>query len=270
MSEYSPGRYEGRVAIVTGGASGIGEAIVRRLAREGASVVAADVNTERLDQVAVALRDTVVGQPCDVRCEGDVAALVDVAVRRFGRLDTAFNVAGAARNAPIVDLSEDDWNLAVDICLKGVYLCMKHQARQMLAQDGGGAIVNISSLNSRVPKRGGAAYCAAKAGVAMLSECGALEWGEAGIRVNTISPGVTATPLMAAKLELPHVVGAFLERIPLKEVGKPEHMAAAALYLASDDAAYISGVNLFVDGGWATTTYPDFRPVLAPRRSHSA
>jgi NAD(P)-dependent dehydrogenase (short-subunit alcohol dehydrogenase family) len=262
-SEDNGQRFAGRVAVVTGGASGIGEATVRRLLREGASVVAADLNAARLADLADELGDGLATMVCDVTHEADVEGLVGLAVERFGRLDVGCNIAGAAKPGLIAELSEADWDFTVDICLKGVFLGMKHEARQMLAQGNGGAIVNVASLNSRVPMFGGVAYCAAKAGAAMLGECGALEWGESGIRVNTVSPGLTATPLTAAITELPGATEAYLDRIPMREVGTPEQMASAVLYLASADAAYISGTNLFVDGAWSTSGYPDLRPFLA-------
>jgi NAD(P)-dependent dehydrogenase (short-subunit alcohol dehydrogenase family) len=266
-SEGSAQRFDGQVAVVTGGASGIGEATVRRLLAEGASVVAGDLNAGRLEALGAELGPKLATAVCDVTDEADVEALVGLAVERFGRLDVGFNVAGAAKPGMIVDLSAEDWDFTVDICLKGVFLCMKHEARQLLAQGGGGAIVNVASLNSRVPMFGGVSYCAAKAGAAMLGECGALEWGESGIRVNTVSPGLTATPLTAGLLDIPGAQDAYLERIPMRAVGTPEHMASAALYLASSDAAYVSGTNLLVDGAWATSAYPDLRPFLAEATS---
>lgn len=131
-----------------------------------------------------------------------------------------------------------------------------------MRESGGGAIVNIASLNSHVPMIGGSAYACAKAGVEMLSRNAALELAPARIRVNTVSPGLTDTPLTAAIRELQGAENAFLERIPLNRWGTPEDMAAAALFLASDDASYISGSNLVVDGAWETTGYPNLRPYL--------
>ncbi len=245
--------------MVTGGASGIGEGIVRRLVGEGASVVAADINEQRLKALAAELGGRLATITADVTREADMAAMVTAAVDGFGSLDVGFNVAGAAQGGPLVELTEEAWDYTVDLCLKGVFLAMKHEARQLLRQGRGGAIVNISSLNSEVPMFGGSPYCAAKAGSAMLAKCGALEWGEAGVRVNAVSPGLTDTPLTAMVERVPAVKDAYLERIPLKRAATPADIAAAACFLGSEDAAYISGVNLFVDGAWATTTYPDLR-----------
>jgi NAD(P)-dependent dehydrogenase (short-subunit alcohol dehydrogenase family) len=160
-------------------------------------------------------------------------------------------------------MTEEDWDFTVDLCLKGVFLALKHEARQLIGQGTGGAIVNIASLNSRLPMVFGAAYSSAKAGVVMLGQSGALELAEHGIRVTTVSPGLTATPLVAPMTSLPEVNAAFMDRIPLKRAASPEDIAATALFLASDEAAYVTGINVFVDGGWEQSGYPDLRPVIA-------
>jgi NAD(P)-dependent dehydrogenase (short-subunit alcohol dehydrogenase family) len=188
--------------------------------------------------------------------------MVKTAIDRFGGLDVGFNAAGLAAPGQITELSEEDWDLTVGVCLKGVFFSVKHEARRMLAQRRSGAIVNIASLNCHVPLFGAAAYACAKAGVEMLSRNAALELGEHGIRVNTVSPGLTDTPLTAPIKSIPGAYDAYFERIPLRRAGTPEDMAAAALFLASDDASYISGSNLFVDGAWETTGYPNLRPFL--------
>ncbi|MEO5723574.1 MAG: SDR family NAD(P)-dependent oxidoreductase [Ilumatobacteraceae bacterium] len=256
-------RFAGKVAVVTGAASGIGRATATRLVAEGAAVVGGDLNTAGLEALADELGDRFVGQHCDVTAEADVAALVAAAVANFGGLHAAFNIAGATRPAMIVDLTEGDWDFTIDVCLKGVFLGVKHAARQMLAQGGGGAIINIASLNSRVPMFFGVAYSAAKAGVVMIGQTAALELGEQGIRVSTVSPGLTDTPLVAALTSDEEVNAAYMSQIPLRRPATPDDIASAALYLASDDAKYISGVNLFVDGAWEQTAYPDLRPMLA-------
>ena len=259
-------RFSGKVAVVTGGASGIGLAIIRRLVKEGGRAVVGDVNRQALDAVTAELGDAVHPAIAAVRLESQVAAMVDAAAARFGRLDVGFNCAGLSVFGELMELDEADWNTVIDICLKGVYLSMKHEARAM-SRAGGGAIVNIASLNCRVPMYGGGPYAAAKAGVDMLSRNAALELAPRRIRVNTVSPGLTDTPLTAGIRDLPGAEEAFMNRIPLARWGTPDEMAAAATFLASDDAGYISGANLFVDGGWETTGYPDLRPFsnsLAP------
>jgi NAD(P)-dependent dehydrogenase (short-subunit alcohol dehydrogenase family) len=256
-------RFEQKVGLVTGGASGIGLAICRRLVAEGASVVVADLNDAALAQAKAELGEKVVCTTTDVRIEAQVEAMVHVATQRFGRLDVAFNAAGLGGFGEITELAEAEWDRVVDVCLKGVFLSVKHEARSMTAHGSGGAIVNVASLNSHVPMFGGVAYCCAKAGVEMLSRNAALELAPKRIRVNTVSPGLTDTPLTAPMRSVAGVENAYMDRIPMKRWGTPEDMAAAALFLASDDAAYISGSNLFVDGAWETTGYPNLQPFTA-------
>ena len=256
-------RYERKVAVVTGGASGIGRAIVNRIVAEGGSVVVGDLNEVRLTHLATELGDAVVGVVTDVRRESDVSALVATAVERFGRLDVAFNAAGLGRGGAVWELTEETWDATVDVCLKGCFFAVKHEALRLVEQGDGGAIVNIASLNSRVPMRGGSPYTASKAAVEMLTMNAALELAEYGIRVTAISPGLIATPLTEPLLTIPGAKAAYLERIPLGRVGTPEEIAATAAFLGSDEASYVSGANLFVDGGWALSGYPDLRPILA-------
>jgi NAD(P)-dependent dehydrogenase (short-subunit alcohol dehydrogenase family) len=198
----------------------------------------------------------------DVRVEAQVAAMVQTATQRFARLDLAFNAAGVGGFGPITELAESDWDRVMDICLKGVFLCVKHEANAMIAQGNGGAIVNVASLNAHVPMYGGVAYTCAKAGVEMLSRNAALELATHRIRVNTVSPGLTDTPLTAGLKDIAGVEAAYMQRIPMQRWGTPEDVAAAALFLASEDASYISGSNLFVDGAWETTGYPNLQPFM--------
>ncbi len=263
-------RFAAKIALVAGGASGIGLAITRRLVAEGARVVVGDVNQDGLGAVRAELGASVVGLTCDVTREADAEALVAAAVEHFGRLDAAFNVAGASRPGYIVDLAEDEWDFTVDLCLKGVFLGMKHQARQMMRQGprdrSGGAIVNIASLNAHVPMFAGSAYVSAKAGVEALTKNGALEFAEHGIRVNAILPGLVQTPLTRRHFDNPDALAAFVQRIPLGRPAQPEEIASPCLYLASDDASYVSGASLLVDGAWAVSGYPDMRPFRGPVR----
>lgn len=245
------GRFEGKVAVVTGAASGIGAATVARLLDEGAKVVGGDLKPDEA-------RDSYVPVKCDVTKESDVEALVKAAVDNFGRLDLAFNVAGASKPGNIVDQSEEDWDFTVDLVLKGVFLAIKHEARAMTE---GGAIVNVSSLNAHVPMHFGAAYASGKAGAEMLTKNAALELGPA-IRVNAVLPGLVSTPLTAAFSEAPDLLADFERVIVAGRSGKPDEIAAAMLFLASDDASYITGTSLVVDGGWEITGYPDLRKFM--------
>jgi NAD(P)-dependent dehydrogenase (short-subunit alcohol dehydrogenase family) len=250
-------RFAGKVAVVTGAASGIGLAITKRLLAEGACVAGSDL------QPFGDPGDRFAGIEGDVTREDSAEALVATAVAKFGAVDAAFNVAGGARGGYIVDLAEADWDFTVDLCLKGVFLSMKHQARQMMRQ-GSGSVVNIASLNAHVPMHAGSAYAAAKAGVEMLSRNGALEFAEYGIRVNAILPGLVQTPLTRRHFDNAGALAAFEQRIPMGRPAQPEEIAAPALYLASDDASYVNGASLLVDGAWAVSGYPDMRPFRGP------
>ena len=252
-------RFTGKVAVVTGAASGIGLAIVRQLIGDGASVIGGDLDAELLREAGGDLGDRFAALAGNVTVEADAEALVAGAVDRFGKLDLAFNVAGGNRASFIVDQSEADWDFVIDLCLKGVFLGMKHQARQMM-RHGGGAIVNIASLNAHVPMYAGAAYSTAKAGVEMLTKNGALEWADRGIRVNAVLPGLVETPLTGPTFQDPARLAAFNARTPMGRPAQPAEIAGPALFLASQDASYISGASLIVDGAWAVSGYPDMRP----------
>ena len=252
-------RFRDKVAVVTGAASGIGAAVVAALIAEGARVVAGDISDEALATLAGEHGERLVPVRADVTKEAEIEALIGVAMDRFGRLDLGFNVAGGARLALLTDMSETDWDFTVDLCLKGVFFSIKHEARVM---GPGSAIVNIASLNAEVPAHGFSAYTSAKAGVDMLSRNAALELAERGIRVNCILPGLIATPATGPFMTNQAITSAFMERIPVKRPGRPEEIAAPCLFLASDAASYVSGASVRVDGAWAQTGYPDLRTWL--------
>jgi NAD(P)-dependent dehydrogenase (short-subunit alcohol dehydrogenase family) len=240
-------RFTDKVAIVTGSGSGIGRAVVDLLLAEGAHVVGADLKPgDEAERYVPAVTD--------VTKEADVEAAVAVAIERFGRLDLAFNVAGAAKQAQIVDQSEEDWDFTVDLVLKGVFLSIKHEARAM---QHGGAIVNVSSLNAHVPMWFGAAYASGKAGAEMLTKSAALELGDKGIRVNAVLPGLVQTPLTDAMTGNEALMQDFHESIVLSRAADPVEIAKPMLFLASDEASYITGTSLVVDGGWEITGYPN-------------
>jgi NAD(P)-dependent dehydrogenase (short-subunit alcohol dehydrogenase family) len=259
------GRFSGSVAVVTGGASGIGLAIVRRLVAEGARVAACDLNESGLEAAQAEFGTAFLPVVADVTREADIERLMARAGSHFGGVDCAFNVAGGSRPGYIVDLPESDWDSTVDLCLKGVFLATKHAARHMMSR-GKGAIVNIASLNAHVPMHAGAAYASAKAGVEMLTKNAALELASSGIRVNAVLPGLVQTPLTRRHFDNPKAHAAFVDRIPMGRAAQPEEIAAPALYLASSDASYVSGASLLVDGAWAVSGYPDMRPFRGPQQ----
>jgi len=256
------GRLDGRVAVISGGASGIGREIARRYVAEGAAAVLGDLNRDLLEEVGGELGPACMVSEADVTVEADVEALVAGALAAHGRVDIGVNCAGVGGLAPVADMALDDWNLVVGTCLTGVFLATKHEARAM-ASGGAGVIVNISSINARQPAEGMAAYCAAKAGVEMFTRVAAMELGPAGIRVVGIGPGLVDTPLTSFQRELPAMRAAYLESIPLGRAGTTDDIASAAVFLASDDASWISGDTLFVDGAEMTRGYPRMLGLLS-------
>jgi NAD(P)-dependent dehydrogenase (short-subunit alcohol dehydrogenase family) len=250
------GGLAGRVALVTGAASGIGRAITDRFVTEGARVVAGDIDAEGLEALRAAHGDAVVTVPCDVRHEAEVAALAD----RAGPIDVLVANAGKGAYGLIAEHPLETWQEIIDLCLTGVFLTIKHGSRVM--RDGG-SIITIASLNAIQPAAGMAAYCSAKAGVAMLSRVAAMELGHRGIRVNTIAPGLVQTNATAAFWALPEVVAQFEENAPLGRYAQPDEIANVAAFLASDESSFMSASLLSVDGGGNTGRYPDLPGIFA-------
>lgn len=240
-------RLGGRVAVVTGAASGIGRRTAELFAAEGARLVLGDRDGQQLGEVARAIgADRCVAAVVDVAREDDVERLVRTATERFGGLDVAVNAAGIGTAAPVHQHPLDDWRAVLDVSLTGVFLAVKHEAQAMLAR-GSGAIVNLTSIYGRQPGEAMAAYCCAKAGVDMLTRVAALELGPQGVRVNAIAPGFVETPMTAPTR--PSARRAFLDSIPLGRPGQPDDVARAALFLVGDDSAWVNGETLVVDGG---------------------
>src|SRR5690606_1054834 len=174
-----------------------------------------------------------------------------------GGFDTIFNVVGGSNAGTLTDISFEDWDFTVRLNLYSAFIGTRLAARHFMAEKKNGSVVNIASLNSIVPMHFGVGYTAAKAGAVMLTKQAALELTEHGIRVNAVSPGLVATPLTAGLRQIPGVEEAYMERIPAGRAAEPEEIAAGALFLASDDASYISGENLVIDGAWQVTGYPN-------------
>jgi NAD(P)-dependent dehydrogenase (short-subunit alcohol dehydrogenase family) len=254
--------FENSVAVVTGGVSGIGAAITKRLVDRGAKVFVADINADAVAAASDTFGPDVAGLRTDVTDEASMEALFAAAVDRFGTIDAVYNVAGGSKPGAVVDMDLATWDFNIKLNLYGAFLGTKLGAKQFLANGTPGAIVNVASLNSQVPMHFGSGYSAAKAGVVMLTKNAALELGERGIRVNAISPGLVATPLTGGLLALDGVMDAYLDRIPAKRPADPDEIAGVALFLASKDASYVNGENVVVDGAWATTGYPDLRPFM--------
>jgi len=251
--EFEPsGRLAGRVAIVTGAASGIGFAVAERFAAEGARVVAIDRAKERLAEAAsqLARSGEVIPVEADVTISAEIERAVQETVSRLGGIDILVNNAGAENPHGGLDLDEQEWDRQISVNLKSVYL-MTRAVWPVMMRAGGGAIVNAASVNSTFAAHDVAAYCTAKAAVVMLTKCLALEGGPAGIRVNCVAPGYTKTPNMERfwKTRPEGAEERKVETTPLGRGASAAEVAAAYLFLASEEASFVTGATLQVDGG---------------------
>jgi NAD(P)-dependent dehydrogenase (short-subunit alcohol dehydrogenase family) len=260
MSEPNPQRFGGRVVLIPGGTSGIGLATARRFAAEGARVVVAGRRPELGEQAVSSLRDTgddALFVRADLSVSADVEQLVASTVKAFGRLDVACNTAATDEGglAFIAETAEADFDRQIAVNLRGMWLCLKYELRQMLAQRGGGSIVNVSSVNGLGGTPGAAGYSAAKHGVIGLSKTAALEYATAGIRVNVLCAGAFRTPMLERAMEragggdLAAAEERYLSMIPMNRIARPEEAADVILWLASDAASYVTGHTMIADGG---------------------
>jgi 3-oxoacyl-[acyl-carrier protein] reductase len=254
------GRLNGKIGLVTGGASGIGLATARRFVAEGARVMIGDIDGAQAEEVAGQLGQDVAGVRCDVSSEPDVVALVQATAERFGQPDVVFANAGIGSFAPLVDAELSEWTRVLEVNLVGPMLTIKHAARGMSA---GGSIILTASLNAVQPARGMSAYCCAKAGLAMLAEVAALELGPRQIRVNAIGPGLVRTPLTNDMWALPALVADFNENAPLDTTTSPDDVANLVAFLASDESSSITGALHLIDRGAHSKRYPDLPAHLA-------
>ena len=248
-----------KVCVVTGGVQGIGRAIVEQYAAEGARIAIPELNGDAADSCARELRDRgidALGVQCDVSDRRSVNDAAERIERELGPADVLVNNAGIALMGPSLDFPEDEWRRSIDVMQTGVFFCCQAFGRQMI-EGGGGAIVNIASMNATVAFPMRLAYNAAKAAVVQMTEVLAIEWAEHGIRVNAIGPGVTRTDLVDRAIKDGFIdVDAYVNRTPMKRLGKPEEIAKAALFLASEeDSSFVTGHFLVVDGGWSAFGY---------------
>ncbi len=247
-----PRRLVGKCALVTGAGTGIGRGIALRLAREGANVAVNYSKSEEQARTAVEEIEQLGVEAIPVRADisktRDVDNMVSLVLQKFGKLNILVNNAGIWFEKSLMDTTEEMWDMTLDIDLKGVFLCTKRCVPEMMRQ-GGGKIINISSLDAVVAEPNALAYCAAKAGIVGLTQALALELAPKRININAIAPGLIETPMTAPWLANPKMREGFISRTPIGRVGKPEDIATIVAFLASDESEFINGVLIPVDGG---------------------
>lgn len=251
---------KGKVVIITGGANGIGLAMAKAFAINGAHLMLIDINTDAMERAAVSLtgektRISVEIFQASVNDEEAVASAFSWCLERFGRVDILLNNAGISVNKPSLELSGEEWRKGIEVNLNGVFFCAQAAAKIMVRQKKG-VIINTASMYGLISAPERAAYCSAKAGVVSLTKTLAVEWAPYGIRVNAIGPGYTLTPLIEElgnnnRLDLE----ALCRKTPLGRLGTPEEMAQLALFLASEAAGFVTGHTLVADGGWTANGY---------------
>lgn len=243
-------RYENKIALVTGAANGIGLCMVRRLVEERAKVAALDLELEKMKSEFQEMEESVYPVFCDVSKKSSVDEAVKAALEHFGRIDVAFCNAGIIGRQSLLDSTEEQWRKVIDINLNGTFFLNQAVLRSMVDRKIKGAVVNTSSVASQVVSTNTGAYSASKGGVSQFTKFAALEMAPYGIRVNAIGPGTSVTRITEGTRFDQERNEKFLRNIPLGRYGEPEEAAAAALYLGSEDASYITGVTLLEDGGF--------------------
>lgn len=254
-------RLEGKVAFVTGASGGIGKSVAVRLGREGAAVGVNHLSETDREGAEKAVREitdsggAATAIQGDVSKESDAARMVREVVEEFGRPDILVNNAGIENERPFLEMSLEDWESVVSVNLTGAFL-MCREAMRVMVESGGGVVINMSSVHQRIPWPHFAHYAAAKGGLKMLTETLALEFAKRKIRVNAVAPGAMATPINRKKLDDPEQRAAVEKLVPWGRWGEPEEVAACVAFLASEEASYVTGATLFVDGGMSL--YPAF------------
>jgi glucose 1-dehydrogenase len=244
---------QGKVAIVTGGNSGIGKAIALGLAKAGASIVidyvAHPEATEALEREIAALGDMSIGVEADVSSVPELQTLIDATVAKFGRLDIMVNNAGVETRTSVLDTTEDQYDKVLAINLKSAFFGTQIAAKQMVKQGGGGRIINITSVHEDWPMPGNTAYCLAKGGMRMLTRTAGVELAPHGICVVGVGPGAVATPINLSTMQDPSLLAKLNAAIPLGRMAQPEEIANVVVFLAGDGASYLTATTIFADGG---------------------
>jgi glucose 1-dehydrogenase len=244
---------KGKVAIVTGGNSGIGASIVMALARQGANIVIDYVvhpeATEELEKQIIALGDQAVGVDADVSKVADLQMLIDAAVKAFGRVDIMVNNAGVETRTSILDTTEAQYQKVMDINLKSAFFGTQLAAKQMIKQGGGGRIINITSVHEDWPMPGNTAYCLSKGGMRMLTRTAGVELGPQGVLVVGVGPGAVATPINSATMKDPAMMGKLDDAIPMRRMAQPHEIGNVVAFIADEGASYMTATTVFADGG---------------------
>lgn len=242
----------GKVALVTGGRKGIGYAIAKRLALAGTNVAIASRNESEVKKAAQSLSAfgvESIGIGADVSNTAEAQQIPLTVIEKFNRLDFLINNAGVSIPTPALEVTEEIWDKILDTNLKGMFFCSQSACRQMIKQ-GGGTIINIASVQSVVAQRNQAPYGSSKGGIAMMTKVLALEWAQYNVRVNVVAPGSIRTDMNREYLSKPENLQKNLSMIPLNRIGDPDEIAGMVVFLCTDDASYITGTTIFIDGGW--------------------
>ncbi len=246
-------RLKNKTAIITGSSQGIGRGIAERFAREGANVVINYIgNMEMANEVQANVEAVGAKAICvqgDISKVADINGLFDTAIKEFGQVDILVNNAGVERHAPFWEVTEKDYDFVMNVNTKGTFFCSQAMAKHLIETKRRGKIVNISSVHEDLPFPNFTAYCVSKGGIKMLTRNLGVELGQFGINVNNIAPGAIETPINKNLLNDPNKLNYLLGQIPLKRLGQPEDVAGLAVFLASDEADYVTGSTFFVDGG---------------------
>ena len=251
--------HEGKIVVITGGASGMGREIAVAFAAHGAKVAVGDINSDGLDSLQQELGENCTTLITDVTREDQVEALVAHCVSKFGRVDVGANCAGGSFPKAILDIDETEWDQTLALNLKGLFLALKHQAKAMRAQGDGGVIINITSVTASLCATGLTHYSGAKAAANQLTRIAAEEFRDLGIRVVAVAPGLIRTPLAQMMWDMPELADAYNTNVPANRGGEADEVADAVLFLASDRAKFINGSITYVDGGHsANGAWADF------------